>query len=153
MNRQTFSEQMGSLLKLIRTEYSLTQDEMAVIMGISKKTLVETEKKRRNLSWSEAVVLASVFSQSNILQNAFGGDISDMIPAIAFQDIHVKYPHTMGGKVWWNTIQEEGGYRIQQNMISRHYRLLNAEDQRIVSSFELSTVKDYLQSILEKNKE
>ena len=76
-----------------------------------------------------------------------------MIPAIAFQDIHVKYPHTMGGKVWWNTIQEEGGYRIQQNMISRHYRLLNAEDQRIVSSFELSTVKDYLQSILEKNKE
>lgn len=153
MNRQTFSEQMGSLLKLIRTEYSLTQDEMAVIMGISKKTLVETEKKRRNLSWSEAVVLASIFSQSNILQNAFGGDISDMIPAIAFQDIHVKYPHTMGGKVWWNTIQEEGGYRIQQNMISRHYRLLNAEDQRIVSSFELSTVKEYLQSILEKNKE
>ncbi len=148
MNKEEFSKKMSSLLKLIRTEYVLTQDEMAIILGISKKTLVETEKGRRLLSWTESVALASVFSSSNILQNEFGGELNDMIHALAFQDMHVQYPDTMGGKVWWRSVKETDGYVIQQNMISHHYRLLNQEKQRMYSSFAYEDIEDYLTLIL-----
>ena len=147
MTRNDFVQQMNTMLKLIRTEYGLTQDKMAAILGISKKTLVESEKGRRSLGWTEVVALATIFSQSQILQNAFGGEASDIIGAIAFEDVEVQYPDTMGGKVWWRVVQEEGGYKIQQNIISQHYRLLNAEDQRIISSFDLAEVQEYLESL------
>ncbi len=147
MTRNDFVQQMNTMLKLIRTEYGLTQDKMAAILGISKKTLVESEKGRRSLGWTEVVALATIFSQSQILQNAFGGEVSDIIGAIAFEDVEVQYPDTMGGKVWWRVVQEEGGYKIQQNIISQHYRLLNAEDQRMISSFDLAEVQEYLESL------
>ena len=142
---------MNSLLKLIRTEYGLTQDEMSVIMGISKKTLVESEKGRRSLGWTECVALASLFAQSHVLQNSFGGDVSDMLSALAFSHVSVRYPQTMGGKVWWRTVEKSNGYRIQQNIISQHYRLLNADDCRLISSFDLEEIRDYL-CILQKRK-
>ena len=147
MTRNDFVQQMNTMLKLIRTEYGLTQDKMAAILGISKKTLVESEKGRRSLGWTEVVALATIFSQSQILQNAFGGEVSDIIGAIAFENVEVQYPDTMGGKVWWRVVQEEGGYKIQQNIISQHYRLLNAEDQRMISSFDLAEVQEYLESL------
>lgn len=147
MTRNDFVQQMNTMLKLIRTEYGLTQDKMAAILGISKKTLVESEKGRRSLGWTEVVALATIFSQSQILQNAFGGEVSDIIGAIAFEDVEVQYPDTMGGKVWWRVVQEEGGYKIQQNIISQHYRLLNAEDQRMISSFDLAEVQEYLENL------
>ena len=148
MNRSQFVNQMNGMLKLIRTEYGLTQDKMAAILGISKKTLVESEKGRRSLGWTEVVALATIFSQSQILQNAFGGEASDIIEAVAFEDAEVRYPDTMGGRVWWRVISEEQGYKIQQNIISHHYRLLNGQDQRMVSSFDLAEVQEYLRELL-----
>ena len=65
-----------------------------------------------------------------------------MIRAIAFSDLNITFPQTMGGRIWWNTIISENGYRIQQNLISKHYRLLNSMDQRITSSFDLDKVKE-----------
>ena len=55
MKQKEFLDLMDSKLKLIRTEYCLTQDKMAAVIGLSKKTLVEIEKGRRSLSWSAAV--------------------------------------------------------------------------------------------------
>ena len=66
MERVLFISQMDQKLKLIRTEYGLTQEKMADILGISKKTLVEIEKGRRSLGWTGAVALASLFSGSPI---------------------------------------------------------------------------------------
>ena len=37
MTRQTFVSEMDHQLKLVRTEYGLTQDVMAKVLGISKK--------------------------------------------------------------------------------------------------------------------
>ncbi|MBQ1471004.1 MAG: helix-turn-helix transcriptional regulator, partial [Eubacterium sp.] len=85
MEREELINRVNGLLKLIRTEYGLTQDKMALILGISKKTLVESEKGRRRLGWSEVVTLSTIFSGSQVLQNAFGGEISDIIAAVAFQ--------------------------------------------------------------------
>ena len=67
-----------------------------------------------------------------------------MILALAFEDAEPDYPKTMGGKVWWRTVEEYRGYKIQQNIISSHYRALNQEDERVYSSFELEKVKDHL---------
>ena len=53
MTRDEVVAVVNSKLKLVRTEYGLTQDKMAVILGISKKSLVESEKGRRSLGWTE----------------------------------------------------------------------------------------------------
>ena len=147
MNREDFILRMNALSKLVRTEYSLTQEKMSYILGISKKTLVESEKGRRNLGWTECALLAMTFSASVVLQNEFGGDIQDMVQSIAFEDMHVVYPYTMGGKVWWTTVEEDGGFRIQQNLVSSHYRILNADNQRLMSSFSLAEIKKHLEGM------
>ena len=147
MNREDFILRMNALSKLVRTEYGLTQDKMAYILGISKKTLVESEKGRRNLGWTECALLAMTFSASVVLQNEFGDDIQDMVQSIAFEDMHVVYPYTMGGKVWWTTVEEDGGFRIQQNLVSGHYRILNADNQRLMSSFSLAEIKKHLEGM------
>ena len=144
MNKQKFLEQITELEKLIRIEHELHQDQMAAILGISKKTLVESEKGRRTLGWTEAVALVSIFSDSAVLQNAFGGELSDLIWALAFEDVEVYHFPTMGGHVWWNDIEVKDGLRIQQNIISGHYRLLDAQDARLLSSFSLEEIHEYL---------
>lgn len=142
MNREEFICRMNESLKLVRTEYGLTQDKMAVCIGVSKKTLVEIEKGRSSLGWSGAVTLSSVFSESSVLQNSFGGDMTDIVKALAFEHTKINYPKTMGGKVWWRVIEETDKWKIQQNYISGHYRLLTKDDLRVCSSFELETVKN-----------
>ncbi len=152
MERVLFVSQMDQKLKVIRTEYGLTQEKMADILGISKKTLVEIEKGRRSLGWSGAVTLAALFADSEILQNAYGGELSDLLTALAFQHTNVTYPPTMGGKIWWKQLEEFGGYQIQQNIISQHYRLLTPQGHRIVSSFSREDLTPYVQQI-QKNLE
>ncbi len=153
MNRAEVEAVINGSLKLVRTEYGLTQDKMALALGISKKSLVESEKGRRSLSWTECAALAGVFGQSRVLRNAFGGDPAEVLEAIAFDDLDVRYPATLGGYVWWRDIREENGYRVQQNMISQHYRLLNSENQRVVSSFDLSEINEYLNDLQKEEKD
>jgi DNA-binding XRE family transcriptional regulator len=147
MGKKQFVNLMDEKLKLIRTEYGLTQDKMATILGMSKKTLIEIEKNRKSLGWTNSVALASIFSDSTILHDAIGGDVSDIIIALAFKDIDVDYPKTWGGRVWWKTIYEKKCYRIQQNMFSQHYRLLDQENRRIYASFSLKETEEILEEI------
>jgi hypothetical protein len=37
----------------------------------------------------------------------------------------------MGGKVWWNDLEYRGQYRLQQNKIDHHCRILNANNVRV----------------------
>lgn len=147
MDKKDFIKFMDEKLKLIRTEYGLTQDKMATVLGISKKTLIEIEKDRKSLGWTGSVALASIFSNSIILQDATGGDLTDIIIAIAFKDVNVHYPKTWGGKVWWKTISDQNGYCIQQNMFSRHYRILDQENRRIYASFSLEEVEEVMKGL------
>jgi len=147
MIREDFIKDMDTQLKLVRTEYNFTQDVMARILGISKKTLVEIEKGRVSLGWSGAVTLCSIFSDSQVLSGKLGGEAGDMIKAIAFQDLKPNYPKTMGGKVWWRVVEKIGEYTVQQNIISQHYRILDAEDRRVYSSFDLNEIKNRLKEL------
>ena len=38
---------------------------------------------------------------------------------------------TLGGEVFWNNIAEYGGWKLQQNMITHHARILNSDNVRI----------------------
>lgn len=141
MTRDAFVRDMDQQLKLVRTEHGLTQDAMAQALGISKKTLVQIEKGRASLGWMGAAALASIFAGSQVLAGRLGGEPSDIIQALAFQDLRPRYPRTMGGRVWWRTVETQGEYRIQQNILSQHYRALDGQDGRVVSSFDLEEVR------------
>lgn len=148
MKRDDFVQLLDEKLKLIRTEYGLTQDKMAIVLGISKKTLVEIEKSRKSLGWTNAVAVSTIFSNSTVLRDSIGGDISDIVVALAFQDMEVDYPKTWGGRVWWDTVYQEQGYRIQQNLFTQHYRLLDAEDRRVYASFSIEDIREILLEIM-----
>jgi len=154
MTRQEFVDFMDRQVKLVRTEYGFTQDVMARILGLSKKTLVEIEKGRSSLGWMGAVAFITLFSDSQVLSALLGGEASDMVHALAFQDTKPVFPRTMGGKVWWRLVEQIGDYRIQQNIISQHYRVLDSEDGRVCSSFDLETAKAALEELCtgEENK-
>ena len=141
MNRQQFIEEMDIHLKLVRTEYGYTQEMMAGILGISKKTLVEIEKGRSSLGWMGAVAFATLFSDSRILSSLLGGEASDMIRALAFEGRKPFFYPTMGGKVWWRTVEQGEKWVVQQNILSQHYRALDRHNRHICCSFDLETVK------------
>lgn len=118
-------------------------------MGISKKTLVEIEKERSSLGWTGAAAFAAIFSESRILQEKYGGELTDLVEALAFEDAAPQYPKTMGGRVWWREIMKKKGYRIQQNLISGHFRLLDQENHRLMASFEMERVLERLKKELD----
>lgn len=144
MTRETFVLMMDQRLKLVRTEYGLTQEKAAMALGISKKTLVEIEKGRRTLGWTGAVACGVIFGSSRILQSDFGGELEDLIGSLAFAQLTPTYPKTMGGRIWWKDIICQDGYRIQQNLVSGHYRLLDKQNGRLLSSFERAVVEQRL---------
>jgi len=151
MTRVDFINKASEKLKLIRIERDYTQDKMAEILGISKKTLVQIEKSRSTLGWAGAVTLCTIFRDSEVLGMTFGGDPQDIILALAFID-YESNKNTMGGKVWWSNIECTDHYRIQQNIISRHFRILDAKDRRICSSFDDEYIWKRLQELLREGK-
>ncbi|MCI8909411.1 MAG: helix-turn-helix domain-containing protein [Oscillibacter sp.] len=147
MTKEHFTAELDRQVKLVRTEYGFTQDVMAKVLGISKKTLVEIEKGRSSLGWTGAVALCAIFSGSQVLSGLLGGEAGDMIQALAFQDLRPAYPKTLGGKVWWRTVERRGGYTIQQNILSQHYRALDSQDGRVCSSFDLEEIRRRLEEL------
>lgn len=150
MERKEFIEIIDEKLKLVRTEYDYTQDKMAGIIGISKKTLVDIEKGRSSLGWIGAVALCTIFADSEIISMTFGGAPTDIILALAFDGDERERPKTMGGKVWWREIAADHGYKIQQNIISSHYRILDAEDNRLCASFDYEYIKKRYGEVIKK---
>lgn len=148
MTREDFIELVDSKIKLLRNEKNYSQDKMADILGISKKTLVQIEKERSSLGWATAIAACTIFKDSEILQLAFGGDPQDIILSLAFDGYEKTYDKTLGGHVWWKDVEFKGTYKIQQNIISKHYRLLNSEDRRICSSFDFEHIQKRLKELM-----
>jgi len=147
MTREEFIKKADKKLKMIRIENDYTQDKMAKILGISKKTLVQIEKGRSTLGWAGAVTLCTIFRDSEVLEMTFGGQPQDIILALAFNGYESNYEKTLGGKVWWSDIESKGAYKIQQNIMSRHYRILDGQDRRICSSFDYEYIKKRLHEL------
>ncbi len=147
MTRKEFIKIVDHRLRLIRNEAGYTQDKMAGIIGLSKKTLIQIEKGRSSLGWMGAVAVASLFKDSEILQGVLGGEAQDMILSLAFENYEANYENTMGGRLWWKDIKSGDEFKVQQNIISKHYRILDKNDRRMSSSFDIEYILKRLEEL------
>jgi DNA-binding XRE family transcriptional regulator len=129
-------QRVSEKMQLIRTEAGYTQDKMAEIIGLSKKTLVQIEKGRTNASWSTVVTVCALFRETEMVQFLLGNDPLEVLETIAREGIDYRKQKTLGGNVWWREIDQKNGYILQQNIISSHYRILDSELYRIYSSLD-----------------
>jgi DNA-binding XRE family transcriptional regulator len=136
MNKEEVITHMAQYIKLVRLESGYTQEKMAEILGISKKTLVQIEKGRISPAWYTVVTICALFRDSEILRIQFGDDALDTLTNLARQHVEYRKERTMGGKVWWKEIQRMSSFRLQQNIISQHYRILDDDDYRWYSTFD-----------------
>jgi DNA-binding XRE family transcriptional regulator len=149
MNRLEFIGIIDKKIKLLRAERDYSQDRMSEALGISKKTLINVEKGRGSMGWTCAVAACAIFRDSELLESAFGGDVMYIIQTLAFENYSRDYARTLGGRVWWRDVHsEQGGCRIQKNIISSHFRILDAQDRRICSSFDEEYIERRLQELL-----
>lgn len=109
---------------------------MAEILGVSKKTLVQIEKGRISAGWAVAVACCAIFRNDETLQMALGGVPLELVDLFSAQNIFAQGTKTLGGKVWWRKVDSTGDYVLQQNIISRHYRILDSENIRWFSTFD-----------------
>ena len=136
MNREQLNILISEKLKLIRTEKNLTQDQMSDLLGLSKKTLVQIEKGRIKTGWTTAVAVCALCRDSSILQHELGGDPLEVVDLIANNGTLQPKEKTMGGYIWWKNLSEWQGYRLQQNVISHHFRILDTDNYRLLSTFD-----------------
>ena len=134
MSKDEIIRLISERMRLIRVEVDYTQDKMAEIIGISKKTLVQIEKERNEASWTTVVAVVSLFRETLTVQTLFGGDPLEVVETVSRERIDYRKEKMLGGKVWWKDLAAESGYVLQQNVISEHYRILDEDRYRIYSS-------------------
>lgn len=139
--------------RLIRAEYHFSQDKMAEILGLSKKTLIQIEKERKKMSWTAAVALCAIFGESEILQLTLGENPLEIVQTIALNHLDTPKNKTLGGKMWWESLKKIGDFRMQQNIISKHYRILDGEDYRWYSSFSKEDTEERFENLTKNSKE
>lgn len=141
MNRDEIIMLVSDKLRLIRTEAGYTQDKMAEIVGISKKTLVQIEKGRVQANWATVVSICALFRETETVQFLFGNEPLEVIETVAREGIDVGKRRNFAVRIWWKELAKKGGYILQQNIISKHFRIVDPNSNRIYSSFDESTSK------------
>ncbi|MHC0036829.1 helix-turn-helix transcriptional regulator [Pseudoneobacillus sp. C159] len=150
MTRDEIIDLVTEHLRLIRLEADYTQDKMAEIIGLSKKTLVQIEKGRVPASWSTVVTVCALFRDSETVRNFLGDQPLEVLETLARSDIEIRKERTLGGKVWWKELANHGGFILQQNLISQHYRIIDEEAFRIFSSFDEESARKRFAEISKK---
>ncbi|WP_144554794.1 helix-turn-helix transcriptional regulator [Bacillus sp. X1(2014)] len=136
MTRDEIIMQVSEKLRLIRTEVGYTQDKMADIIGVSKKTLVQIEKGRVLANWSTVVSICALFRETETVQFLFGNEPLEVLETVAREGIDIRKSKTLGGRIWWRVVTKKNGYILQQNILSKHFRILDEENYRIFSSID-----------------
>jgi DNA-binding XRE family transcriptional regulator len=121
-------------LRLIRAEAGYTQDKMAEIVGLSKKTLVQIEKGRVLANWAVVVSICALFRETETVQFLFGSEPLEVLETVAREGIDVRKRKTFGGRIWWREISRKSGFILQQNILSKHFRIVDEDNYRVFSS-------------------
>ncbi|MFZ7102220.1 MAG: helix-turn-helix transcriptional regulator [Peptococcaceae bacterium] len=140
MDKEELINIVSEKIKILRTERDLTQQQMAEILGISKKTLVQIEKKRIAASWTTLIAVCALFRNSSILQDSLGGDPLELVEVTAWGTFYYPKEKTLGGKIWWKELKSTESFTLQQNILSKHYRILDKNNRRWASSFEYDAI-------------
>lgn len=139
MNKQTAIHLLSDNLKRIRNDADYTQDELAKILGLSKKTIVQIEKKRALLNWTTVIALVSLLTDNVVILALLEDSPLDIIKELSFHfdddDYQVK-SKTMGGTVFWDTFSKTSHFKLQKHHFSQFYRILDQQNYRIYSTFE-----------------
>lgn len=136
MTREEIILRVSEKMLLIRTEAGYTQDKMADIIGVSKKTLVQIEKGRMYANWPTVVTVCALFRETETVRYLFGDEPLEVLETVARDGIDYRKERTMGGKIWWREVKKKDGFILQQNIISQHFRILDDEFFRIFSSLD-----------------
>ncbi|MCY8464298.1 helix-turn-helix domain-containing protein [Bacillus atrophaeus] len=150
MDQDYMIELVSSKMKLIRMERGYTQEKMSEVLGISKKTLVQIEKERTLAGWAHVVAVCALFKNSEVLQSVLGDEPLEVIETVAHRSIDRPKGKTMGGKVWWREMKAKGDFRLQQNLISQHYRILDSYDDLWFSTFEKRDATERLDELAQE---
>lgn len=110
-----------------------------------RKTLVQTEKGRRTLSWTEAVCLATLFKDSPTLKEQLK---DDPIKAISDIDYLPKNKERIVSKknYFQDDVIVKDNLALQQNIISKEYRIADKDNIRIYTSFDYDEILDVFRS-------
>lgn len=65
MERDKYMERMAENLPTLRTKYSMTQEDLANLIGVSRSTIIFFEKKQRQMTWNTFLSLILVFSKNS----------------------------------------------------------------------------------------
>lgn len=130
---------------------------MAHELGISKKTLVGIEKGRSSLGWTGSAALCLLFGDSATLRRELKEDPrgaavglrsaaglrarESTVPHCDVSEISEAADAREASSPLWRHVSDEGIYRIEQNVISEHYRLVDERGRRIFAAFDLNEVK------------
>lgn len=152
MTKDEIIERVSEKLRLIRLESDYSQDKMAEIIGLSKKTLVQIEKGRVKANWSTVVSVCALFRESETIRYLFGGEPLEVLETVVKEDIDIRKEKTLGGKVWWRELDRKAGFILQQNIISQHFRILDMENFRVFSSFKEESALIRFQEIVNSKK-
>ena len=147
MEKTMLDEIVSERARVIRSEADLTQERFAEMIGISKKTLVEVEKGRKTFGYTTAVTVCVLFRHGEIIRNLFGDAVLEVIDLSAKSSLGRTKLRTLGGLVFWNQIEERGGYRVQQNHVTGHYRIIDSENYRHFYTYDLEDVQKRLDEL------
>ena len=116
---------------------------MATTLGLSKKTLLEIEKGRSSLGWTGCVALCALFRRSEVLETALACDPYELVTALAENEYTPKPKSPVTGFLWSSAYTEDG-YRIDQNLITQHFRLFSPSGELLAASFSLDDLKEQI---------
>ncbi|WP_042349840.1 helix-turn-helix transcriptional regulator [Bacillus massiliigorillae] len=150
MNKEDVIHIVSKKLKLIRHEKGYTQDKMAEVLGISKKTLVQIEKERTPATWTCVIAVCALFKDSDVIQSALGAEPLEVIETLAHDKIITPKEKTLGGKVWWKQIKQDKSFVLQQNVISQHFRIIDDDNYRWYSSFNKDEAFAYFEELVKR---
>ncbi|NLL15979.1 MAG: hypothetical protein GX264_02115 [Clostridiales bacterium] len=64
INKEQLTANMADNLPVLRAKLGLTQEELSILAGISRHTVISVESKKRELSWSTFLALAFIFANN-----------------------------------------------------------------------------------------
>lgn len=137
MTREEIIESVSEKMRLIRTEAGYTQDKMAEVIGLSKKTLVQIEKGRLYAGWSTVVAVCALFRETETVRFLFGNEPLEVLETVARDGMDYRKEKTLGGKVWWREVEKRTDLFCSRISLVSIFVLLT----KIISGFFLALTK------------
>lgn len=143
LEKEQFITKATSIVKDVRLALSLSQEVMAELIGMSKKTYVQVEMGRRRLSWAESVSFCCCFKSQKIIKDTFVDDPCTLAENITSDEAK---PSTGSGarSYWWVEITRGHNFFVQQNIMTGQYKILDLFGNVVLTTSSIDVIKEYV---------